>query len=335
MDIKSLKLHLKDNHNDVIKILKHFKFHSIEEVNGNIMCGKPGGGSSTSVSVKLNEHLIASSFSIGFSGDLFGLISETHDIDFGEVLYICEMIINKKIIGNDEEAVFDGFLDDIYLEDNFEQLTYDDSILNEYEDCWNVRFAKDKISPNIQKQFNIMYCNENNRIIIPWYDEFDKLIGIMGRANYETDLRYFPIIPFSKSHNLYGLNKSKEHIQKTGRCYIGESEKFTMQLYTYKYYNATSIGCSSISIYQIELLLKYGCTEFVLCMDEGSKMETIKKNVQKIKECLFMRDDCKIGILLDKNNDIMIKDSKCSPSDLGKIKFDELVDKYIKWKDMC
>lgn len=331
MDVKDLKLYLKDNPKDIIRILKHFKFHSMHDVTGGIMCGKPNGDSDKSVSIKLDDNLTSSSFSISFSGDLFGMISETHDIEWYDVLYTSQLIIDKKIESSDEVDIFDGLLDSYKNIDKIEYLTYEEEILNDYEHIWNERFAKDHIHPKSQNKFEIMYCNKESRITIPWRDYEGKLIGIIGRANYDTDLRYFPIIPFQKKYHLYGLYQNKDYIRKTKTAYIGESEKFVMQLDSYNQHNAVAMGCSSLSRTQVELLIKCGCRNFILCHDEGSEKKTIKRNIEMIRDCMFMIDDFKIGIIVDRKNEIMMEGSKCSPSDLGKENWEKLKNNYIRW----
>lgn len=334
MDIKSVKKHLRENTSDLKKILKHFKFHSMNNLNGNIFCGKPNGDSKKSVSVKLDDNLTSSSFSIGYSGDLFGMIAKTHNMEWQEVLYICELIINKKIETSEEITIFDGFLESVYVSQEHQILTYSDDELNNFENIWNYRFVEDYIFPKTQREFEIMYCPYEDRITIPWRNDENLLVGIMGRANFKTDLRYFPIIAFAKSYHLYGLHKTKKYIGEMKTAYIGEAEKFTMQLWNYGYKNGVSLGCSTISQRQVELLLKYGCKNFVLCLDEGSNTEVIRRNIEMIKECLFMRDDCKIGILLDRKNEIMKEGSKCSPSDLGKDNWEKLISNHIKWREI-
>lgn len=333
MDVRDIKSYLYENKEDIIKILKHFKFHSMHEVGGNILCGRPGGSSDHSCSVKLDEKLTSSAFSLGFSGDMFGMIAKVHDdIEWVDVLYTCELIINKKIEQLSRPDLFDGLLDYSYKDKSkIEYLTYGEEILDEYLDIWNYRFAIDNISPTTQKFFNIRYADEERRIVIPWKDENGDYVGIISRANYETESRYFPFIPFLKSLHLYGLYENKEYIKKTKTCYIGEAEKFVMQLHSYNIRNAVAIGCSTISQMQVELLIRNGCRNFILCHDEGSEIEVIKRNVEMIKDCMFMIDDYKIGIIIDKKNEILIEGSKASPSDYGKKSFEKLANNYIKW----
>lgn len=324
-----MKTKLKENPKLIKKILEHFRFHNIVIHDGYIMCGKPNGESTKSVSVKLDDNLTSSSFSLGISGDLFNMIAKTHNISWSEVIATVELVLNEKIV-NSTISIFDGILEEIYVPKVYNDKTYEDNILDKYSKQWNVRFVRDYIKPRTQREFEIGYCESENRITIPWRNVEGKIVGVIGRANYNTDLRYFPLIRFSKSNHLYGLWKTKEYITKTKRVYIGEAEKFVLQLWSYGFRNSVAMGCSTINQHQVELLLKLGCEEFILCLDESSDIDTINRNVNIIKDTLFMRDTCKIGVMLDRNNDILPKGSKNAPSDLGKDKWLEMLN-YIKF----
>ena len=107
-----------------------------------------------------------------------------------------------------------------------------------------------------------------------------------------------------------------------------ESEKSVLQCDSFGVYNTTALGGNQISTTQVEQLLKLGVSEIVLCMDEGLMKDAIKRDIQTIKSCCFMRD-IKIKVMLDKENKYLPKESKCSPSDKGKETFLKLCDKCI------
>lgn len=329
MDIKEMKLYLKDKYDDIIKILTHFRCHNFKTSNNTILCKKPGGDG-YSISIKLDNNLTSSAFSLGYSGDLFGMLSYLSNVALSEIFNVCKNIIDKKHI---EESVtlFDGFLDNTYIPQKLDDTIYSDEELIHYEKTWNMRFAKDYIPPKIQNKFEIGYDNFTNRITIPYRNEFGELVGVMGRANFETDLRYYPLLKFSKSHFLYGLYNSKNKILETKTAYIGESEKFTMQLHSYGYTNSVSIGNANISVRQVELLFKHGCRNFILCFDEGLDISIIKKNIETIRDVAFMRDDYKIGVLIDRKNEYLKEGTKNSPSDLGKETWLKLVNNCVKF----
>ena len=47
-----------------------------------------------------------------------------------------------------------------------------------------------------------------------------------------------------------------------------------------------------------------------------------------IRKSLVLRE-CKVGIIYDTKNKYMKKDSKCSPTDLGKDKFNKIINECV------
>ena len=332
--IESIKNHLSNNINDIEKILNYFKYKDIEIHNSEIRAAKPNGNNATTCRIKLNKHLSANDFSLGYKGDLFGLIQIHTKIDFNTVINTIKLIIDKELkrVEVEETSIFEGFFDDIYIEHEVQTIKYDLNYLNKYNFKWNTRFLEDNISLKTQKHFHIGYDYDTNRITIPWRNIDGELLGIMGRSNYDDfgKYKYLPILPFPKQVALYGIYENKEHI-KNNKVYIFESEKSVLQLHSYGYQNAVALGGNSIHSYQIDELLKLNVSEFILCFDEGLEKEVIRNAISSIKDNLFMRDDIRIGVLLDKENQIMIKGSKCSPSDNGKKAWEELINNHIKY----
>ena len=332
--ILSIKEHLSHNVNDIEKILKYFNYNEIEIHKSEVRAAKPGGNNATTCRIKLNEYLTSNDFSLGYKGDLFGLIQIHTKIEFHDVVNTIKLIIDQELqrVETNETSIFEGFFDDIYIEYETQVIKYDNEYLNKYKFQWNMRFLEDNISLKTQKHFHIGYDYETNRITIPWRTIDGELLGIMGRSNYDDygKYKYLPILPFPKQCSLYGIYENQEYI-RNNKVYIFESEKSVMQLHTYGYHNAAALGGNSIHSYQIEELLKLNVTEFILCFDEGLEIEVIKAAIESIRENLFMRDDVRIGVLLDKDNLIMKKGSKCSPSDNGKLAWEELINKHIKY----
>ena len=329
--IDGIKLYLKDNYNVLLKILNYFKYKDINKHDYEIRCAKPDGDNNSTVRIKLNEYLTSNDFSLAFKGDLFGLISKHSNLTYGEVINIVKLIIDKKINKIESKSeIFDGFFDETYVEYDYVIQEYSRDILKEYEQCWNKRFLNDNILPGTQIKFNLGYDNESERITIPWFNSEGNVVGVMGRINKDetTKYKYLPLIAFPKQFFLYGLYQNKEYI-RNNRVYILESEKSVMQLDSMGIHNSVALGGNSIHNYQIEELLKLQVTEFILCFDEGLDIEVIKTAISNIRECLFMRDDVKIGVLLDKKNKIIKKGSKCSPTDLGLVAWNELINSHI------
>ena len=334
--MNELKEYLKNNPNEIEKILKYYGYHSINITDKEIRCAKKTSDNPSTVRIKLNDNLSSCDFSTSYTGDLFSLISTHVGLKYGEILKTVQTMIGKKINGtyeSKEENLFDGFFNDVYipLEEEREEVIYDKSILEQYSKYkWNLRFLKDGILPSSQYKFHIGYDEVSNRITIPWKDSEGKLIGVIARIDNDipTNFKYLPLIPFPKHKYLYGLYQNKEYIKESKKVYIFEAEKSVLQCDSFGVYNTTALGGNQISITQVEQLLKLGVSEIVLCMDEGLIIDAIKRDIQTIKSCCFMRD-IKIKVMIDKENKYLPKESKCSPSDKGKEIFLKLCNECV------
>ena len=329
--IEDIKYHLKNNPNDIIKILEYYKFKNIKKNGNEIRCAKPNGDNASTIRIKINDKLSASDFSTAYCGDLFGVIAHVCNSEFWDVLSVVECILGDIEVEEKEESLFGGILDeDIYEEEKEVGIkTYDESILTDYEIGWNKRFVEDNIPPSIQLKFEIGYDKNSNRITIPWRTINGEIVGVMGRLNSDNygNYKYLPLIRFEKHLNLYGIYQNKELIQKEETVYLFESEKSVMQSYNWKI-PAVSLGGNSVSPQQLDMLLSLGVKKIILAYDEGLEMEVIKRNINTIKNNITMMNDVKIGCMIDMKNEVLPKGSKCSPTDLGK-------DKFMYLKEHC
>lgn len=330
-----MKEYLKNNPEQIEKILSYYNYHSINITDKEIRCAKVGGDNPSGCRIKLNDNLSATDFTTSYNGDLFGLIATHTGLTYREILKTITTMLGKKIEGSyqpEEEVLFDGFFDTLYIPYEEEEVTYDESVLEEYNSGykWFKRFADDGILPSSQVKFKIGFSEESNRITIPWRDYKGNLVGCMTRldSDEKTNFKYLPLIPFEKHKYLYGLWENKEYIKESKKVYIFEAEKSVMQSDSFGVHNTTALGGNQISTTQVEQLLKLGVSEIILCMDEGLMIDAIKRDIQTIKSCLFMRD-VKIKVMIDKENKYLPKESKCSPSDKGKEIFLKLCNECI------
>ena len=330
-----MKEYLRNNPNDIEKILKYYGYHSINITDKEIRCAKKTSDNPSTVRIKLNNKLSSCDFSTTYNGDLFSLIATHTGLKYGEVIKTVEIMLGGKIEGNyraEENVLFDGFFDSLYIPSETEEkeVIYVESILEQYSKYkWNLRFLKDGILPSSQVKFSIGFDENSNRITIPWRDYYGRLVGCMGRLDSDepTNYKYLPLIPFPKHKNLYGLYENKEYI-KNNKVYLFESEKSVLQCDSFGVYNTTALGGNQISTTQVEQLLKLNVKEIILCLDEGLMKDAIIRDVDTIKKSLFMRD-VKIKIMLDKENKYLPKESKCSPSDKGKEIFLKLCNECV------
>jgi len=184
-----------------------------------------------------------------------------------------------------------------------------EKILSYYKPYLNDMFLNDGISYETQQEFEIGYDELSNRITIPIRSEIHDLVGVKGRLFKETieewEQKYIYLEPCARSKILYGLYKTYPYIKKEGKCYIGESEKFTLQLWSMGYCNSVGIGGKKISSQQIEKLTRLG-VDLIFCFDK----DVTKKEIENIADRFV--DGVNIYYLWDDKD--ILKDKE-SPSD--------------------
>ena len=209
------------------------------------------------------------------------------------------------------------------------------SLLNTFSFYPTKEWLNDGISEEAMKRFGIKYSIDQNRIIIPHYDEDGFLVGIRGRALNEEDLelgKYMPVQVEGKfyahplGYNLYGLNFIKGNIKKSRMAIVAESEKSVLQYDTMFGHDrniCVAVCGSSLHAYQMEILLKLGVERVLIAFDkEGEGYEGKEKYYKKLqKMCERYRLRCNMGFIFDQKNLLSLKDS---PTDKGKETFMQL-----------
>lgn len=212
---------------------------------------------------------------------------------------------------------------------------YDDNILNTFINFHAVEWLEEGISHETMDKYGIKYDIETQGVVIPHYDKNNRLVGIrernLDKRQIDMGRKYVPYTSFTHrktykhplGKNLYGINFNKEAINKFKKCIIFEAEKSVLKMDTVYSNNnpSVSVGGSSISEYQLNLLKTNGCKKVYLAFDreDGDKWENkLDKICQRIinfgLECYVIED--KEGKYLD------LKDS---PIDQGKEVFEILL----------
>ena len=337
--ITEIKQKLIDNTIHIQNILEYYEFHNISVNSQEIRCGIGENTNKTSIRIKLhnNKHLYVSDYGRGINCDFISFIIKSKHVEFKEVINII-----KNELGIDyfkytkRKSIFGGFYNKIKSKNyhNVELITYDESILHSYLHKYNLMFFRDGISFQTQKKFKIGFDILSQRIICPWWSFEGDLVGITGRyiGNYEIDntLKWCPIISHPKSQTLYGYTENYQHLQGCEELYILESEKGSMQLDSMDIYTGLALGGNTIHYPQIINIINLQPERIILAMDEGLEEEIILNQINKIKLMLKFHD-IKLGYIIDRENNILPKKSKMSPTDLGKDKFIELKNKYVEW----
>lgn len=267
---------------------------------------------------------------------------ETRDVDYDWYNDIYNVVINCSTYKPNE-----GFTKPKYesLKDRYRPRkgdnvlpTYSNGILDMFVKLYPVEWLNDGITKATMDKYNIRFSISQNKIIIPHYNLKGELVGIRGRALNPDEIeqvgKYMPVQIEQKwythplSLNLYGLNYNKDNIRNYGVCYIGEAEKFCMQMESFDFPNCSVAVCGSqLNKYQIDLLMRI-ChpREIVVCFDKEEKPGETKYFDKLYNICKKYRNYCNMSFIYDNNNLLNLKDS---PTDRGQKVFEELVQSRV------
>ena len=283
MDIRDLKEEI-INRELLPDILSEIGCHHIHDRGDYIQCGNKDGDNPRSIVVYKNEYISCTNYTRqitknGRSADIFDLIAYCEDCSFAEAMHLVCNLAGLDYYGEKEDEPESlqllRLLKDMMIGSGEEDATplkpIPEDILSYYLPYGNVLFEDDGISLDTQHEFEISFDPQTNSICIPIRDELGTLIAVKARRfKYtpstpmnkrrfpdelgEDESKYFYSEPGAKSQVLYGLYKNAKAIQEQGVVYVGESEKFCMQLYEMGYYGVSTSGSNfmdGIPIYAI------------------------------------------------------------------------------------
>ena len=238
----------------------------------------------------------------------------------------------------------DSIIKDASFKDKIILKEYDKVILDRFNYRIKLRpWLKDNISQEVIEQARIGFYPGPDQITIPHFDEDNRFIGLRGRTMCKEEAerfgKYRPLLvnKIQYTHplgmNLYGLNWSKNNIKALKKAIIFESEKSVLQYASYfGFDNNISVACcgSSISNYQIDMLLRTGATELIIGFDRQFQLindEEFKHHVRHLRRIYEKyKNYITISFIFDKH---MITGYKASPTDEGKDKFLKLFNERI------
>ena len=129
--------------------------------------------------------------------------------------------------------------------------------------------------------------------------------------------------------NLYNLNNSKENIKKVKKAIVFEGEKSTLLMRSYfgKDNDISVAVCgSSLTQYQVELLLSLGVNEIAISFDKQFKELGDNEHLKWVKKLKDIHkkycNQCQISFLFDLKNKLGYKDS---PIDCRKRNFFRII----------
>lgn len=334
---------LKDNYEAITLLLNEIGVDNIKEnkTKGEIRFSREYGWNPTSSVLDVNSLRYYCFSHVNFFGNIYTLVMDKKNLQFKECLEwiakVLKLDIDNSFNTTKIRLPFKGFFKQLSkYQTEPPELTlpkYDNSILEPYNNKFNTMFFKDGINYQTQQYFNIGYDVISNRITIPEYDISGNLVGIMGRlndCNCNYGERWLPLISCKRGYLLYGFHLNYKYIQEQNIVFIGESEKFVMQLHSMGIHTGLALGTNHISKVQEQYLKELRSKRIILCFDEGVKEEDIRDEISKLKSNNLLYTNS-VGYIYDKDNDILTADSKDSPTDLGKEKFAELLKNHLIW----
>jgi len=300
------------------------------------------GGDSHKLYYYNNTQLFRCYTHCGDAFDVFDLISRIKDIDLNTSIYYVVNFFNMqhKLEEVEDELLTDEWklfrryknLRDITINnDKIELPDIDPDILSHYPQPRYGAWESEYISKEVCDHMNIHYNPVSGGILIPHYDENNRMIGIRERTlvqENEVYGKYRPIKIGGKlanhplSFNLYGLNKAKERIKEIGVAMVFESEKAVLQSIGYlglKNNIAVGMCGSTLSNYQFHLLLDAGAKEICIGVDRDFNNLYDEEYIKVLKKMEKMYQkyspSCNISFMLDTKG---LTGYKHSPTDDGR-----------------
>lgn len=275
--------------------------------------------------------------------DIFDLIKRVKTINQEEYNFyniVCSIadLVSYNIFSETTKEKYISNIDPQNKKEDIILQEYDKTVLELFSPYRTVEWAREGITENAMKKFNISYYNYRNKIVIPHYDIDGRLIGIRGRTlDLDEEKLYGKYMPLKVenilyrhplSFNLYGIYENKEDIKKYGQAIIFEGEKSVLKYNDLYDYNISVASCgSSLNYKQVELLIKdLQVREIIIAYDKefshfaSQEARTYYDKLKKI--CQKYANYCNFYFLFDFNNLLDLKDS---PIDKGKEIFEEMM----------
>lgn len=135
-----------------------------------------------------------------------------------------------------------------------------------------------------QQCFNSFF--ESHNLVMPYYNHYGKIIGMVGRTllsdneRKENKIAKYKNTIFQKGKHLFNFEKAKSDIIKENCVYITEGQIDAIRIYEGNIKNVIALGSTSMSSYQLSIINRY-CDKIYLLLDNDEAGES---GVKKIKE---------------------------------------------------
>jgi DNA primase len=345
MDKESIKKHLKDNPVKIQEILESLGCTYIKIGSKRVSCCNPEEGSDNkgAISIKLNDSLSTSDYTrpafqqISQYTDFFSLIQFIKECTLSEAInYVCQICgfkYTSSLKGGQRSSSYDFLkkykrsLNKTNKFENIEEVILDESFIERFIRCTCDLFLQDGINEKTQEKFGVSFDTLDNRVVFPIRNYNGKLLSFKGRTN-DKDFRikgipkYFYYYPICAEYYLYGYYENYYDLLDAKEIYIGEAEKFVLQLDSMGVNNCVGVSKKVISPYQVMQLLKLG-KPIVIMFDKDVTLEEI------LNECAKFKGLIDVYYAIDENN---LLSGKESPTDRGSDIFNRLLENKKKYE---
>lgn len=337
MDKEQLKSYIDEN-DLYYNVLEFLDCHTIQESTKDFIRCSLDNKNNNSIGLQRKTFKVKDFSNMGLSGDIFSLIMDVKNVNFSESIKLLHNLFNLKYTKYTQEKK-ESYKDPFCIfkkirrkskgfDEIDEMKKYSDNIINNWIPYLHTSWSCDMLEKT-RKKFDIGFSIRDQRITIPHrHYETGDLIGVVGRTVNELQEelnipKYFPLIKYPKSRNLYGLFQNYKHIQNLGYITVFEGEKSVHKRDARFDYSCVSIGCHEISNEQVKILKELN-VEIIIAFDKDVSLFDILKNCEKFYPIK------NVSFIYDKNNILSDKDSPAD-SNLGNYK--NLFDNRIKYTE--
>lgn len=189
-----------------------------------------------------------------------------------------------------------------------------------YSDTIPQEWVDEGINIDELKKYEIRVDEISNRIVYPVRDNQFQMIGVKGRTRF-ADFKELKIIKYSNYYKVglldyfTGMMQASSSVNKTKDIIIVEGIKSVMKIDQWGYHNVVSAETSTLSEYQVELLIRMQLRNVIIAFDKDVALS-------KIAECTkLLKKFTNVYVVYDRWR---LLDEKDSPCDKG----------YDTWKTL-
>lgn len=318
----AIKLRLKYNKSDILKILESLGCHHINDWGNEIRAALPSGDNQTSISVLICDNMTTTIFSRGESGDIFTLIKYILNCNFENAIrFACGILdieFNGEFVEHKQNPTVKEIEYAMRRNKPKEEIVHDvlnENFLKMFKKGHVEEWVEEGIPIHIQEKYGICIDEKDMRWVIPIYDECGNLVTCKGRTympNYSElgipKYWHYKTLGKGKNNILYGLNHHKNKIKEKKEIILFEGEKSIMKADSYGYDWACSVGKNGINPNLVRKILSLHC-DVVIAFDKDVPKSEVMKEAKKLT--MFTN----VSIIIDYDNLLKGKDA---PVDRGK-----------------